>query len=399
MTELAIHGGRPVRKEFLPYGHQTIDNKDVKAVIDVLKSDYLTTGPAISLFENKIKSYVGVDYAIAISNGTAALHAACFAAGIKEGDEVIVSSITFAASSNAVLYCGATPVFADIDPITYNIDPNSIRELINDKTKAIVVVDYTGQPVDIDEIMEIARRNNLIVIQDSAHSLGSEYKGEMIGKQADMTTFSFHPVKPITTAEGGMVVTNNIKYAELIRLFRSHGITRDEDQLLNDVGPWYYEQQLLGYNYRMTDIQAILGVSQLEKIETFLSKRRKLAKLYNNLLENISGITIPEEPEYSNSGWHIYVIKIDTKSTGLSRKFFFEALRAENIGVNVHYIPVYLMPYYKELGYEAGLCPRAEAFYEDIITLPLHPGMTEDDVRDVTKAIKKILSYGDVIDD
>lgn len=399
MTELAIHGGSPVRKEFLPYGHQTIDNKDVKAVIDVLKSDYLTTGPAISLFENKIKSYVGVDYAIAISNGTAALHAACFAAGIKEGDEVIVSSITFAASSNAVLYCGATPVFADIDPITYNIDPNSIRELINDKTKAIVVVDYTGQPVDIDEIMEIARRNNLIVIQDSAHSLGSEYKGEMIGKQADMTTFSFHPVKPITTAEGGMVVTNNIKYAELIRLFRSHGITRDEDQLLNDVGPWYYEQQLLGYNYRMSDIQAILGVSQLEKIETFLSKRRKLAKLYNNLLENISGITIPEEPEYSNSGWHIYVIKIDTKSTGLSRKFFFEALRAENIGVNVHYIPVYLMPYYKELGYEAGLCPRAEAFYEDIITLPLHPGMTEDDVRDVTKAIKKILSYGDVIDD
>ncbi|GEK91027.1 UDP-4-amino-4,6-dideoxy-N-acetyl-beta-L-altrosamine transaminase [Alkalibacterium kapii] len=393
MDKLAINGGEPVRDELLTYGKQSIDDDDIQAVVDVLKGDFLTTGPYVKEFENKIAEYVGAKYAVAVSNGTAGLHMACYAAGITEGDEVIVSSLTFAASSNAVLYCGGTPIFADIDPLTYNIDVKDIEKKITDKTKAIIPVDFTGQSVDMDAIKVLAEKHDLVIIEDAAHALGSEYKGEKVGSQADMVEFSFHPVKPITTAEGGIVTTNNEDYYEKMMEFRTHGITRDPDKLKVDHGPWYYEQQTLGYNYRLTDVQSALGTSQLSKLNNFIERRRGIVGMYNKALKDIEEITTPYEAEFSNSGWHIYVIKLNTEKLNVSRKEVFEALYAENIGVNVHYLPVYLHPYYEELGYEKGLCPKAEALYENIITLPLHPNMTNDDVKDVVDAMNKVLDY------
>ena len=277
-----------MREDFLPYGRQWLDDDDIDAVIEVLKSDYLTTGPAIDKFEEKLKEITGAKYAVALSNGTAALHGACFAAGIGKGDEVITSPMTFAATSNAVLYCGGKPVFADICPDTYNINPEDIKRKITDKTKAIIPVHYTGQPCDMDEIIKIAEEYNLFVIEDGAHALGASYKGRKIGTIGDMTTFSFHPVKPITTGEGGAVTTNNEDFYEKLMLFRSHGITRDKNKLLNDDAAWYYEQHVLGYNYRMTDIQAALGYSQLDKLD-FSLKRRKYAKMYDDAFRGFEG--------------------------------------------------------------------------------------------------------------
>lgn len=393
MNKLAILGGKPTRNTYLSYGKQTVDESDIQAVVDVLKGDYLTTGPFVKEFEDKVANYVGAKYAVAVSNGTAALHMACFAAGIKEGDEVIVSPMTFAASANAVLYCGGTPVFADIDPVTYNIDPDRIEEKITDKTKAIIPVDFSGQSVDMDRIKEIANKHDLIIIEDAAHALGSEYKGRKVGSQADMVEFSFHPVKPITTAEGGIVTTNSEDLYKKMMIFRTHGITRDQEILNENHGPWYYEQQYLGYNYRLTDVQSALGTSQMNKIDDFITRRREIVKQYNEAFKDLKEIVTPFEAEFSNSGWHIYVIKVKPDLLTVTRKEIFEALQAENIGVNVHYLPVYLHPYYRDLGYVKGLCPNAEELYEKMITLPLFPSMSNEDVNDVVVAVKKVIDY------
>ncbi|OEF98878.1 UDP-4-amino-4,6-dideoxy-N-acetyl-beta-L-altrosamine transaminase [Vulcanibacillus modesticaldus] len=391
--KLAIDGGKPIRSSYLPYAKQWIDDKDIKQVIEVLKSDYLTTGPMIQRFETKIADYVGSKYAVAFANGTAALHGAIFAAGIKEGDEVITSPITFVSSANCVLFQGGTVVFADIDHITYNIDPTKIEELITYKTKAIIPVDFTGQPVDLEKIKEIAKKYNLIVIEDAAHALGAIYRGKHIGSISDMTMFSFHPVKHITTGEGGIITTNNEKYYQKLLQFRSHGITKSPSQLINYDGPWYYEMQHLGYNYRITDIQAALGISQLAKLDKFLKLRQKYVKMYNEAFINIEGIQIPYQAKNVTSSWHLYVIRLKLDRLWVSRKEVFAALKAENIGVNVHYLPVYFHPFYQGLGYKRGLCPKAEKLYEEMITLPLFPKMSEEDVNDVIRAVKKVIGY------
>ncbi len=397
-NKLAIHGGNPVRKQYLPYGRQWIGEDDIKAVASILRSDFLTTGPILKDFEEKVANYVGTTYAVAFSSGTAALHAACFTAGITHSSEVITSSITFAASANCVLYMGATPIFADIDPQTYNIDPACIEKLVNRKTKAIIPVHFTGMPTDLDAIKRIAAKNELVIIEDAAHALGSLYKGKLIGSNGDMTMFSFHPIKHITTGEGGIITTNNKEYYEKLMQFRSHGITRVPENLLEDQGPWYYEMQFLGYNYRLTDIQAALGLNQLKKLNYFLRRRRDYAKMYNAGLRGLKEIRLPASKEGYESSWHLYVIRLNLDLLSVGRREIFEALQKENIGVNVHYQPVYLMPYYQELGYRKGLCPEAEEFYKEAITLPLFPSMTPKDVSDVIRGVKKVISYYKKID-
>lgn len=371
---------------FIPYGKQTIDEDDIQAVVDVLRSDYLTTGPKIEEFEKVVCDYTGAKYAVAISNGTSALHAACFAAGVKEGDEVITTPITFAASANCVLYCGGTPVFADIDPKTYNIDPDDIERKITNKTKAIIAVHLAGQPCDMDRIHKIAMEHNLVVIEDGAHALGAEYKGRKVGTLSDMTTFSFHPVKPITTGEGGMIMTNSRELYEKLLLFRSHGITRDRELLVNkEEGAWFYEQQYLGYNYRITDIQCALGISQMRKLDRFLARRRFLAERYDRELRDNKNIIIPYQLPETKSGWHLYIVQIRNHDRGV----VFDKLREAGIGVNVHYIPVYKHPYYQENGYKNVSCPKAEELYSHMISLPLYP-LLEDSEQ--TKVIETLLN-------
>lgn len=367
----------------IPYGHQTIDEDDIEEVIRVLRSDYLTTGPTIAAFEQKVADYVGAKYAVAVSNGTAALHVACLAAGIGEEDEVITTPITFAASANCVLYCGGTPVFADIDRDTYNIDPADIERKITPKTKAIIPVHFAGQPCDMDAIGAVAEKHHLVVIEDGAHALGAEYKNKKIGSLSHMTTFSFHPVKPITTGEGGMVTTNDAKLYQRLLLFRSHGITRDESLMSRNEGGWYYQQLELGYNYRMTDIQAALGLSQMKKLEGFLEKRRAIARRYDEAFKDCPNIRIPHQLEQAKSGWHLYVIQ----SLSQHRKEVFEALTQAGIGVNVHYIPVYRHPYYQKHGYENVYCSNAEALYENMMSLPVYPGLSEEQQEYVIETV------------
>lgn len=382
---------------YIPYGRQSIDDADIEAVVKVLKSDYLTTGPAVEAFEKKVADYVGAKYAVAVSNGTAALHVACLAAGIGEGDEVITTPITFAASANCVLYCGGTPVFADIDPDTYNISPEELEKKITSRTKAIIPVHYTGQPCDMDAILEIAHKHDLLVIEDGAHALGASYKGKKIGSIADMTCFSFHPVKPVTTGEGGMIVTDNEELYRRLVLYRSHGITRDKDMMqqyeeqlqqssdpalqeaadmlrgdVMDPGGWYYQQLELGYNYRITDISCALGASQMDKLDRFLERRRQIAKKYDEAFADIPQIKTPWQQEGCQSGWHLYMIQTMERS----RREVFEGLRQAGIGVNVHYIPVYRHPYYQRNGYAGVHCLNAEAFYERAISLSIFPGLT-----------------------
>lgn len=382
---------------YIPYGRQSIDDADIEAVVKVLKSDYLTTGPAVAAFEKKVADYVGAKYAVAVSNGTAALHVACLAAGIGEGDEVITTPITFAASANCVLYCGGTPVFADIDPDTYNISPEELEKKITSRTKAIIPVHYTGQPCDMDAILEIAHKHNLLVVEDGAHALGAAYKGKKIGSIADMTCFSFHPVKPVTTGEGGMIVTDNEELYRRLVLYRSHGITRDKDMMQQyeeqlqqssdpalqeaadmlrgdviDPGGWYYQQLELGYNYRITDISCALGASQMDKLDHFLERRRQIAKKYDEAFADIPQIKTPWQQEGCQSGWHLYMIQTMERS----RREVFEGLRQAGIGVDVHYIPVYRHPYYQRNGYAGVHCLNAEAFYERAISLPIFPGLT-----------------------
>ncbi|MCM1161403.1 MAG: UDP-4-amino-4,6-dideoxy-N-acetyl-beta-L-altrosamine transaminase [Roseburia sp.] len=373
---------------YIPYGRQTIEEDDIQAVVDVLKSDYLTTGPAITEFEKAVADYTGAKYAVAIANGTAALHAACFAAGIGEGDEVITTPITFAASANCALYCGAKPVFADVKADSYNIDPADIERKITEHTKAIVAVHFTGQPCEMDEIHEIAKKHNLIVIEDAAHALGADYKGKKIGSLSDMTTFSFHPVKHITTGEGGMILTNDAHLYERLVLFRSHGITRDEKLMHKNEGGWYYEQLDLGYNYRITDLQCALGLSQMKKLDGFVAKRRELVARYNEAFGQVEGIICPKQIEGCNNSYHLYVIQVPEGR----RKEIFDKLRAAGIGVNVHYIPVYKHPYYQENGYQDVCCENAEAVYENFISLPLYYGLTFEEQDYVIETVKKLVA-------
>jgi len=394
METLALFGGRPVRQTLLPYARQSIDQSDIDAVTEVLQNDYLTTGPRVAQFERDFARYVGAKYAVAVSSGTAALHAACFAAGIGPGDEVITTPITFAASANCVLYMGGKPVFADIDPQTYNIDPEEIKKKITCKTKAIIPVHFTGQPVDLTSIHEIAREYGLTVIEDAAHALGAKYRGWPVGGLSAMTVFSFHPVKHITTGEGGIITTDDEQLYEMLLLFRTHGITRATDRFTRTgMGTWYYEQQFLGYNYRLTDIQAALGLSQLKKLDKFIARRKEIVSAYNTSFAGLAGIRIPHEKNECESSWHLYVITIDKKVLKADRALIFQALKAENIGVNVHYIPVYHHPFYQELGYIRGLCPQAEEFYKCCLSLPLFPAMGIQDVQDVISGVSKVVRH------
>ena len=395
IQELAINGGEPVRDKLLPYGHQWIDEEDIKVVIEVLRSDWITQGLKVAEFEEEFARYVGAKYAVAVNSGTSALHTACFAENIEKGDEVITTPITFAASANCVLYQGGIPVFADIDANTLNIDPEEIKKKITKRTKALIPVDFTGLPLDLEKILQIAKDNDLIIIEDASHALGATYKNSKIGSISDMTIFSFHPVKHITTGEGGMITTNNEKFYEKLKLFRTHGITKERDKLLNYDGPWYYEMQELGYNYRLTDFQCALGLSQLKKIDRIIQWRREIVQKYNCEFKAMPEIKIPQiNPATSNPAWHIYMIQLNLKSLKLGRKEIFEALRAENIGVNVHYIPIHLQPYYqKRFGYHLGDFPKAENYYSRAITLPIFPKMTEKDINDVIKAVKKVINY------
>ncbi|PWK16171.1 UDP-4-amino-4,6-dideoxy-N-acetyl-beta-L-altrosamine transaminase [Tumebacillus permanentifrigoris] len=394
MEKLALYGGAPVRTSVLSYGQQWIEDHDVQAVVDTLRGSFITQGPNIDAFERAVADSCGAKYAVAFSNGTAALHGAAFAAGIGPGDEVITSPITFVASSNCVLYQGGTPVFADIRPDTYNLDPEAVRAKITERTKALIPVDFTGQPAEMDAFRRLADEHGLVLIEDAAHSIGATYKDRKVGTLADMTMFSFHPVKHITTGEGGIIVTDREEYAEKLRLFRSHGITRDAKLLTKpDEGPWYHEMHELGYNYRMTDLQAALGTSQMQRLDEFVARRREIVAAYDQAFVEFAGIVTPFQHEDTNSSWHLYILRFQRDKFTASRKQIFEALRAENIGVNVHYIPVYTQPYYQGLGYEKGLCPHAEALYEEIITIPLFPKMSAEDIADVIRAVGKVHAH------
>ena len=393
MKELAINGGTPVRDTKLFYGHQYIDEADIAAVTEVLKSDYLTCGPKITELEKRLCEITGAKYAVVVSNGTAALHIACQAAGVTRGDEVITTPITFAASANCALYCGAKPVFADINERTYNIDPASVAKHMTDKTKAVVAVDFTGQAVELDPLLKLCKEKGAVLIEDGAHSIGTKYKGKGVGSIADMTTFSFHPVKTVTGGEGGAVLTNNEEYYKKLVLYRAHGITRDSSLMEKEnAGGWYYEQIALGMNYRMTDIQAALVLSQLDKLEKFGSRRKEIVKKYNTAFSEIPEITVQEEIPESDTIRHLYILRIKPEMLRVDRKGFYEAMAAENICCNVHYIPVYYHPYYEHLGYKKGLCPKAEKLYDEIMSLPLYYSMTDKDVEDVIAAVKKIVA-------
>lgn len=399
MEKLAINGGTPVRTTPIYYGHQSIDEDDINAVVQVLRSDYLTCGPAIEALEQKLCKITEAKYAVAVSNGTAALHAACYAAGIRSGDEVITTPLTFAASANCILYMNGIPVFADVNPDTYNIDPNCIEKCITKKTKAVIAVDFTGQTAELDEVRSICRQYGLLLIEDAAHSVGTTYNGKETGSIADLTTFSFHPVKTVTGGEGGAVLTNDEKTYKKLLLFRSHGITRNAEWMeinpedVDDIGGWYYQQIELGYNYRMTDIQAALVASQLDKLEIFKQRRKDIASIYHDALSDFQGIILQKEIPNSDIARHLYIIQLNLEKLSVGRKEIYDALQAENVYCNVHYIPTYYFPYYRNMGYKRGLCPNAEKLYERMITIPLYPAMTDEDVESVIRAVKKVIEF------
>ena len=387
---LAVYGGKPVRETLLPYGRQSIDEDDIQAVVETLRSDWLTTGPRVAEFEEAFAAWVGARYAVSLSSGTAALHGAAFAAGIGRGDEAITSPLTFAATANCILYQGGKPVFADVCPDTLNLDPERAAAAIGPRTKAILPVDYAGHTADLDPLLSIAECRGLTVIEDACHALGAEYRGKRVGSLAHMTAFSFHPVKHLTTGEGGMVTTDNAQFAEKLRMFRNHGISsnaRDRQR----AGQWQYEMVLLGFNYRLTDIACALGLRQLGKLVANLRRRREIAARYQEAFAEIPGIDVPHVRPEALPAWHLYPIRIDARVLGATREEIFRALRAENIGVNVHYIPVHLHPYYKQtFGYRGGDYPIAEAAYESLISLPMFHAMTDKDVEDVIAAACKV---------
>jgi len=370
----------------IPYGHQSIEQDDIDAVVKVLKSDWLTTGPTVDEFEKKICSYTGGKYAVAVNSGTSALDVAVQALQIPPGSEVISTPFTFAATNNVILFNGLIPVFADIQKETRNINPDEIRKRITKKTKAIMYVDYAGHPCDIDEIKQIAEEHNLLLIEDAAHALGSSYKGKKVGTFADVTVFSFHPVKPITTGEGGAALTDDPRIAENMRLLRSHGIKKENKSTKNQDFAWHYDMTMLGRNYRLTDIQAALGLSQMEKIDRFIEKRNSLASIYHEKLCDISFIELPQTKSDVFHGWHLYTVSMK----GVNRNSFFGHMRNNGIGVNVHYIPTYQLSYYKKnVATDISKYPVTEELFKKIITLPLHPAMKESDIDKVEAAIKK----------
>lgn len=394
MDKLAILGGPPVRTMPLSYGRQYIDDEDIAAVTETLKSDHLTCGPKITELEEKLCQVTGAKYAVAVCNGTAALHLAAIAAGFGEGDEVIVSSITFAASANCVLYCGARPVFADIDPETYNIDPVAVEKLITPRTRGIVAVDFTGQSVEHEALREICGRHNLILIEDAAHAIGTRYNGRQVGSIADMTCFSFHPVKTVTAGEGGAVTTNDERlYRRLLRL-RAHGITRCPEEMEHPTDAlWFNEQVELGFNYRMTDFQAALLGSQLEKLSMFVARRKEIVKRYDAAFSEMPELFVQKEIKGSDTARHLYILRLKPELLKCDRRQFFDALHAENIYSQVHYLPVYWHSYYEKLGYGKGLCPNAEKYYAEVCSLPLYYALTDGDVEDVIRAVKKLVAY------
>jgi len=373
----------------IPYGHQWIDEDDISAVADVLRSGWLTTGPKVTEFESAFIDYTGAKEAIAVSSGTAALHAAIAAIGIGPGDEVIVTPMTFAATANSVLFQSGIPVFADVDPETLLIDPARVEERITPATRAIIAVDYAGHPCDYDVLQDIADRHDLILIADACHALGAQYKGRNTGILADLSIFSSHPVKHICTGEGGMITTDNPDFSRRMRIFRNHGITTDHRQR-EDQGSWFYEMVDLGFNCRLTDIQCALGISQLKKLPKFLDRRREIAGRYNSAFAEFPEIVPLAVREEVLHAYHLYVVRIDFEALGINRTELFGTLREEGIGVNVHYIPVHLHPYYRQrLNTGPGLCPVAEAAYEQILSLPIFPGMTDDDIDRVIATIDK----------
>lgn len=378
----------------IPYGKQYIDDEDILAVVDVLKGDYLTTGPKIDEFEKKFAEYVGAQYAVAVSSGTAALHLANLAAGFKAGDEVITTPMSFAATANSVLYTRARPVFVDIDNTSYNIDQTQIEKQIGSRTRGIIPVHYTGLPCFMEEIRDIAKKHNLTVIEDACHALGARYKDSTIGDcyYSHMTVFSFHPVKHITTGEGGMITTNSRDYYENLKKLRSHGIVRNEENLTGERhGPWYYEMQELGYNYRMTDIQAALGISQLDKLDYFIKRRKQIAAYYNEAFSDLS-LELPFEPEDCYSSYHLYVIKLKP-GIPYNRKEIYCRLREKGIYAQVHYIPIHTFPYYQRaLGCRSGDYPNAEDHYERILSLPIYPQMTDLDIWTVIKVVREVMA-------
>jgi perosamine synthetase len=387
---LAIDGGTPVRETLLPYGRQSIDEDDIQSVIEVLRSDWLTTGPRVGEFEAAFAAQVGAKHSVSFSSGSAALHGAVFTAGLKPGDEAITTPMTFAATANCILHTGATPIFADVSSDTLNLDPGQVAVRITPRTRAIIPVDYAGHPADLDAIQELAKRRGCIVIEDACHALGAEYKNRRVGCIADMTVFSFHPVKHVATGEGGMVTTNRADFAETLRRFRNHGLSSDARQRQIE-GQWHYEITLLGFNYRLTDMACALGVSQLKKLQQNLSCRREIAARYHAALRDFAEITMPAAREDVNPAWHLYTIRLNPEKLTADRAKIFRALRAENIGVNVHYIPVHLHCYYRErFGFHRGDFPVAENAYDRLITLPLFHGMSNRDVEDVIQAVQKV---------
>lgn len=389
---LALYGGKPVRSTYLPYGHQSVAPEDIEAVVEVLRSDRLTTGPLVAEFEAAFAEAVGARYAVAFSSGTAALHAAVFAAGIERGDEAITSPLTFCATANCVLYQGGTPIFADVDPETLTIAPSEIRQRSTPRTKAVLPVDYAGHPADLEAILALADEHGWTVIEDACHALGAQIGQRRVGSLSHMTAFSFHPVKHITTGEGGMVTTDRPDFAKRLRLFRHHGIN-SEPALCEANGQWYYEMVALGYNYRLSDIGCALGRSQLARLETNLRRRRTIADRYTDALRRLPGVRPPQVRPGTTPAWHLYPVQLRLEQLAVGREEVFRALRAEGIGVHVHYIPVYRHPYYRQrFACQSGEYPATEAAYERLLSLPMFHGMTDQDVDDVIEAVTKVLS-------
>jgi perosamine synthetase len=391
-STLAIDGGMPVRQGMLPYGRQSIDQDDIQSVVEVLRSNWLTTGPKIAEFERAFAKSVGAAEAVAVSSGTAALHAAMYALGVGPGDEVIVPAMTFAASANCVVYQGATPVFVDVAPDTLLIDTNNVKAKITARTRAIIAVDYAGQPCDYEGLSALARAHDLALVADACHSLGASYRGRQVGTLADLNVFSLHPVKAMTTGEGGMITTENSEIAHRMRCFRNHGVTSDHFQRDNE-RTWLYEIVDLGYNYRLSDVQCALGLSQLQKLSTRVDRRRRIARRYAEAFSHIAEFEALSAGGDRESAYHLYVVRLNSSALRVDRTRIFAALRSEGIGVNVHYLPVHLHPYYRErFRTRPGLCPHAEAAYESILSLPIFPAMSDGDVEDVIRALRKVVT-------
>ncbi len=376
----------------IPYGRQAVDEDDIRAVVEVLRSDWLTTGPLVVRFEETFALAVGARHAVAFSSGTAALHGSMHAAGIGPGDEVVVPPMTFAASANCIAFQQGTPVFADVDPGTLLIDPRCVADRIGPKTKAVIAVDYAGHPCDYAILQDLTKKRGLILVSDACHALGATLDGRPAGCLADMTVFSFHPVKQITTGEGGMVTTDSLDFAERLRRFRNHGIDSDHRQR-EEKGHWFYEMVELGYNYRITDFQCALGLSQLAKLPAWIGRRQAIAARYDRALASIPGVRPIAVRAGVFHAYHLYVIRIDSPEAGIGRDGVFQALRTAGIGVNVHYIPVHLHPFYRNrFGTGPGLCPAAEAAYGEILSLPMFPALTDGDVDRVVDVLATVMS-------